>query len=62
MADKKSGGSGTSKRKLALAAALIGQKGGLRGGPARARALSAERRSEISAMGALAAKKGRKKS
>lgn len=58
MAGKNSGG--PSKRRLALAAALIGQRGGLKGGPARARKLSAERRSEISAMGALAARKKRK--
>lgn len=41
------------------AAVILGRLGGIRGGPARAEALSAERRSEIAALGAAAAARNR---
>lgn len=37
------------------AAAILGSRGGKKGGPARAKALSSTRRSEIARQGALAA-------
>lgn len=59
MAEKKTTGPG-SKKRLLIAAALMGQHGGVVGGPARARALSAEQRSRIAEMGGLAAAKKRR--
>ena len=41
------------------AAVLLGKLGGAKGGPARAEALSAQRRSEIASMGAAAAARSR---
>jgi len=45
---------------IKAAAAALGRKGGLKGGPARAKALSAKKRSEI-AKKAAAARWGKKK-
>lgn len=49
-----------SKDEASSAAAALGKLGGLKGGPARAKALSAKRRSEI-AKAAAAARWGTKK-
>jgi hypothetical protein len=39
---------------LNKAAAILGSRGGKKGGPARAKALSSDRRSQIASMGAVA--------
>ena len=44
----------TISDEIRLAAAALGRKGGLKGGPARAKALSAKKRSEIAKKAAAA--------
>jgi len=51
-------GSSKPKKKLHKAAATLGHYGGKKGGPARARKLSAKRRSDIASQGAKARWKG----
>lgn len=45
---------GLQSKSMNKAAAILGSRGGKKGGPARARVLSADRRSEIARKGALA--------